>query len=70
MQLQKALTLGTILCGSLTLAGCQTLGSGTSNVTCETIRVVKLSRKDTAGTIQQVVPNNAALIAICGSKTR
>lgn len=52
------------------VGGCQTTGSGTSNVTCETIKIVKMSRKDTAGTIKQVVPNNAALTAICGRNTK
>lgn len=54
----------------VTLGGCQSTGLGTSNVTCETIRVVKLSHKDTADTIKQVVPNNAALTAICGRNTK
>ena len=53
-----------MLCASLMLASCQTVGSGTKNVTCETIRYVYLSRKDTPGTIRQVVPNNGALKAL------
>lgn len=56
-----------MLSASLMMAGCQTTGSGTSNVTCETIKFVYLSRKDTAETIRQVVGNNGALVAICGA---
>ena len=52
---------------SLVLAGCQTTGSGTRNVTCETIKFVYLSRKDTKETIRQVVGNNGALVALCGA---
>lgn len=48
------------------LAGCQTIGAGTKNVTCESIKFVWLSRKDTPGTQQQVAENNAAWISICG----
>lgn len=55
-----------MLCVSLTMGACQTVGSGTSNVTCETIKFVYLSRKDTKETIRQVVGNNGALTAICG----
>lgn len=51
---------------AVALGGCQTIGSGTSSVTCETMTFVYLSRKDTAGTIKQVVPNNAAWVAACG----
>jgi len=43
------------------------LGSGSKNVTCETIKFVYLSRKDTKETIRQVVGNNGALVAICGA---
>jgi hypothetical protein len=46
------------------MGGCQTLGGGTRNVTCETIRFVYLSRKDTPDTIKQVVANNGALIGL------
>ena len=49
------------------LAGCQTTGAGTRNVTCETIKFVYLSRKDTKETIRQVVGNNGALVALCGA---
>lgn len=52
------------------LAGCQTTGSGTSSVTCETIQFVYLSRKDTTETIRQVVGNNAAWVAACGNPKR
>lgn len=48
------------------VAGCQTTGSGSPQVTCETIRFVYLSHKDTAGTIRQVVANNGAWVALCG----
>lgn len=48
------------------LAGCQTTGSGSPQVTCETIKFVYLSRRDTAGTIRQVVANNGAWVALCG----
>lgn len=48
------------------ISGCQTVGGGTKNVTCETIKHVYLSRKDTRETIRQVVGNNGALGAICG----
>ena len=54
----------------VTLGGCQSTGSGISSVTCETIRIVKLSRRDTTDTIKQVVPNNAALAAICGRSVK
>lgn len=36
-------------------------------MTCETIKFVYLSRKDTKETIRQVVGNNGALVAICGA---
>ncbi len=53
-----------MLSASLMLTNCQTTGGGTKQVTCETIKFVYLSRKDTAGTIKQVVPNNGALLAL------
>lgn len=49
------------------LPGCVTTGAGTKNVTCESIKFVWLSRKDTLGTQQQVAENNAAWISICGN---
>lgn len=52
---------------SLMMGACQTVGSGTKSVTCETIKFVYLSRKDTKETIRQVVGNNGALVAICGA---
>lgn len=70
MQLKKVTTLATMLCASLTLGACQTVGSGTSSVTCETIKFVYLSRKDTTDTIKQVVGNNAAWVAACGNPKR
>lgn len=56
-----------MLCVSLTAMGCQTVGGGTKSVTCETIKHVYLSRKDTAETIRQTVGNNGALSSICGA---
>lgn len=64
---KKVTTVALTLSSSLTLGACQTVGSGTSNVTCETIKFVYLSRKDTKDTIRQVVGNNGALVAICGA---
>lgn len=55
-----------MLCASLMTAACQTDGSGTKLVTCETIKFVWLSHKDTKETIRQVVANNGAWVAICG----
>lgn len=49
------------------LGGCASVGAGTSNVTCQTMKFVYLSRKDTPKTIQQVAGNNAAWISVCGS---
>lgn len=49
------------------LGACQTVGGGTKSVTCETIKHVYLSRKDTAETIRQVVGNNGALASLCGA---
>lgn len=63
----KALFLTAGLGISAALGGCQTTGSGSPSVTCETIKFVYLSRKDTAETIRQVVGNNGALVAICGA---
>lgn len=50
------------------LAACQTVGSGTKLVTCETITFVWLSRNDvlTPGTTRQIVANNGAWQAVCG----
>lgn len=55
-----------LACG-IVLTACQTTGSGTSNVTCSTMKFVYLSRKDTPGTITQVAENNAAWISLCGN---
>lgn len=55
-----------MLSASLMLMGCQTAGSGTKNVTCETMTFVYLSRADTKGTIRQVVANNGAWVSLCG----
>ena len=55
-----------MLSSSLMLGGCQTGGSGTKLVMCETMSVVYLSRKDTRDTIRQVVANNGAWVAVCG----
>lgn len=65
--LSKGLTTALLLTVGLGISGCQTTGSGTKNVTCETIKFVYLSRKDTKDTIRQVVGNNGALTAICGA---
>ena len=65
--LSKGLTTVLLLTVGLGISGCQTLGSGSKNVTCETIKFVYLSRKDTKETIRQVVGNNGALVAICGA---
>lgn len=52
----------------LVLGGCATnLGAGNSNVTCQTMTFVWLSKKDTPGTIKQVAGNNAAWISTCGN---
>lgn len=64
--LQRATRVGLALCAILSLSACQHTGSGTSSVTCEAIRFVYLSRKDTKDTIKQVVANNGAWVAICG----
>jgi hypothetical protein len=57
-----------MLSASLMLMGCQTTGSATKLVTCETITFVWLSRKDvlTPGTTRQIVANNGAWQAVCG----
>lgn len=52
------------------LAGCQTVGSGTKQVTCETMKFVWLSRKDTAPTVRQVAANNGAWVSLCGNPTK
>ena len=64
---RKAIMAGLMLSASLMMASCQTTGSGTSSVTCDTIKFVYLSHKDTKETIRQVVGNNGALVAICGA---
>ncbi len=64
--LSKSLTTVLLLTVGFGISGCQTTGSGDRSVTCETIKFVYLSRKDTKDTIHQVVGNNGALTAICG----
>lgn len=64
---RKAMTAALMLSVSLMMGACQTVGSGTRNVTCETIRFVYLSRKDTKETITQTVGNNGAWVALCGA---
>ena len=61
-----------MLCAlSLLTAACQSSGSGTSHVTCQTIDYVYPSRKDTRPTIQAVQLNNTALKALgCPQGTR
>lgn len=51
------------------IAGCQTT-SGTRDVAVESIKIVCLSRKDTALTKQQVIENNQALRALGAPKPR
>ena len=55
-----------IIGGAISLGGCATQGQGTKSVTCETVKFVWLSRKDTPGTIRQVTANNGAWVAFCG----
>ena len=65
-----ASALGGALGGGADMSALSALGltgSGTANVTCETIKFVYLSRKDTKETIRQVVGNNGALVALCGA---
>lgn len=59
-----------MLCATSMLAACQTLGGETKNVTCETMKFVWLSRKDTEETIRQVTGNNGAWVALCGQPRR
>lgn len=63
----RILTTATLLTVGFATSGCQTTGSGSRSVTCETIKFVYLSRKDTKDTIKQVVGNNGAWVAICGA---
>lgn len=63
----RSLTTAALLMAGFAISGCQTTGAGTKNVTCETMKFVYLSRKDTKETIRQVVGNNGALTAICGA---
>lgn len=56
-----------LLASAIVITACQTTGSGTSNVTCSTMRFVYLSKKDTPVTITQVAENNAAWISLCGN---
>ncbi len=55
-----------VIGGAISLGGCATTGEGTKNVTCETVKFVWLSHKDTPGTIRQVTSNNGAWVALCG----
>src|SRR6187455_3414699 len=55
---------------AISLGGCATTGEGTKSVTCETVKFVWLSRKDTPGTIRQVTANNGAVVAVCGDPGR
>ena len=65
--LSKSLTTASLLLAGFVISGCQTTGGESRSVTCETIKFVYLSRKDTKETIRQVVGNNGALVAICGA---
>lgn len=67
MRLRNSITiLFLTIGGAISLGGCATTGEGTKQVTCETVKFVWLSRKDTAGTIRQVTANNGAWVAFCG----
>lgn len=58
-----------VLAASLLLGGCATnIGAGVSNVAIQTVHIVCLSHKDTAGTITQVAENNGALKALGAPK--
>jgi hypothetical protein len=57
-----------LLAAALVLGACATgPGAGTTNVTCQTMTFVYLSKKDTPGTIKQVALNNASWISTCGN---
>lgn len=44
----------------LTMAACQTTGSGDRSVACETFKPITWSAKDTKPTVRQIVGHNAA----------
>lgn len=52
----------------LMTASCQTTGSGDRSVACETFKAIYWNRKDTRGTVRQIVGHNATGKAICGWK--
>lgn len=56
-----------LLALSLTLGACATTRTGSqgTNVACESFNPVRWSHKDTPGTIEQSVGNNAAGVALC-----
>ena len=65
----RALASVFAICASGTLmAACQTIGSGTSQVALESLKIVCLSRKDTKETQLAVGENNAALTALGAPK--
>lgn len=58
--------LGLMLIGLL-LAGCQTTrGTLETRVSCQSYRLIKLSRLDTQGTKDQVKEHNAVYRGMCG----
>lgn len=67
MRSKNSILTAFLITGFVTsLGGCATTGEGTKSVTCETVKFVWLSRKDTPGTIRQVTANNGAWVAFCG----
>lgn len=66
MLLKNSMKILCLTIGGVSLMGCATDGAGTRNVTCESVKFVWLSRKDTQGTIRQVTANNGAWVALCG----
>lgn len=75
MKLGRRLVLATLL--SLSLAACQTTGTGGINagagsvsVACESFSDIKWSSKDTRETQEQAVEHNAVYDKLCGNKNR
>ena len=67
MRLRNLIATAFLLGGiAISAGGCVTAGEGVKNVTCETVKFVWLSRKDTPGTIRQVTRNNGSWVALCG----
>lgn len=61
-----ARALALALLAATTLAGCQTTGSGGTDVSCRAFRPIEWSRQDTLGTKHQVRGHNAAYTSLCG----